>query len=124
MLIHLCKSKIAHLTVTEAELWYEGSITIDETLLKAADILPGEKVNVLNVNNGERFETYAIAGKAASGIVCLNGPAARLGVRGDQLIVLTYALAERKEAESYQMKVVKVDQSNRIVPSKKNDFRK
>ena len=118
MLIHICKSKIAHLTVTEAELWYEGSITIDETLLKAADILPGEKVNVLNVNNGERFETYAIAGKVGSGIVCLNGPAARLGVKGDQLIVLTYALAERKEAASYVMKVVKGDSKNKIAKNK------
>ncbi len=115
MFIHICKSKINHLTVTQAELWYEGSITIDADLLKAADILPGEKVHVLNINNGERFETYTIAGEPGSGVVCLNGPAARLGVVGDQLVVLTYAMVDREEARTHQIKVVKIDQANKIV---------
>jgi len=79
MLITYCKSKIADACITQAELFYEGSITIDETLLKAVGILPWEKVEVLNLNNGSRIETYAIAGEAGSGVMCLNGPAARSG---------------------------------------------
>lgn len=114
MLIQFCKSKIAHATVTEAELHYEGSITVDEKLLKAVDIIPGEKVEVLNINNGVRFETYAIAGKSGSGEICLNGPAARLGLVGDKIIILSYALAEQEEAKKITMKIVHLDAQNKI----------
>ena len=86
MFIPFCKSKIAHATVTEAELHYEGSITVDEDILSAAEILPGQRVEILNMNNGNRFETYAIQGPSGSGVICLNGPAARLGLVGDKII--------------------------------------
>lgn len=114
MLIEFCKSKIAHGFVTESELFYEGSITIDEDLLKAVDILPGERVEVLNINNGNRFNTYTIVGEAGSGKICLNGPAARLGLIGDQIIVLSYALMEPQEAKDYRTKIIHLDENNKI----------
>jgi len=114
MLITFCKSKIANATVTEAQLYYEGSITIDEAVIKAAGIVPGEKVEVLNVNNGSRVETYVIAGKANAGQICLNGPAARLGFVGDTLIILSYGLFDEKEAKAARTKVVYLDAQNRI----------
>jgi len=114
MLRIICKSKIRYVKVTEAQLRYEGSITIDEELLKAADIIPGEKVEVLNLNNGSRVETYAIAGNKGSGVICLNGPAARAGCVGDELIILAYCLAEDKEAKSIKTKLVYVDENNKI----------
>lgn len=114
MLIGFCKSKIGHATITDASLHYEGSITIDETLLKAVDIVPGEQVQVLNINNGNRFDTYAIKGKAGSGKICLNGPAARLGLVGDQLMILSYALVDQKEARSLKTKIIHLDASNKI----------
>lgn len=114
MLITFCKSKIGHAIITEAELYYEGSITIDETILKAVDIIPGEKVEVLNINNGSRLETYVIAGKAGSGQICLNGPAARLGFVGDKIIVLSYALLSKAEAKKAKTKVVYLDVKNHI----------
>ena len=114
MLIHFCKSKIAYARITEAQLYYEGSITIDESLLKAVSIVPGEKVEVLNVNNGIRLETYAMAGKAGSGQICLNGPAARLGFTGDQIVILSYGLVESREAKKLKIRVVYLDEKNRI----------
>jgi len=114
MLITFCKSKIAHGRVTEAELYYEGSIAVDEDLLKAVDIIPGEKVEVLNINNGTRIETYAIAGKSGSGQICLNGPAARCGMVGDPLVILSYALIDRSEAKKYQTKIIYLDDRNKI----------
>lgn len=114
MLIHFCKAKIANATVTEAQLYYEGSITIDEKIIKSAGILPGEKVEVLNVNNGQRIETYVIAGKAGSGQICLNGPAARCGFTGDKLIILNYALIKPQEAKTLKIKVVYLDANNQI----------
>ena len=114
MLIEMCKSKIGHATVTASELYYEGSITIDEKVMKAVDILPGEKVEVLNVNNGQRFTTYTIVGKAGSGTICLNGPAARLGVVGDKLFILSYASMDQEEARKHRMKIVHLDEDNRI----------
>ncbi|MCK5580232.1 MAG: aspartate 1-decarboxylase [Candidatus Omnitrophica bacterium] len=114
MWITFCKAKIAHATVTEAELYYEGSITIDEDLLKSVDILPGEKVEVLNLNNGARLETYTIAGKAGSGQICLNGPAARSGVVGDKVIVLSYALMDQNDAKNYKIKVIYLDENNHV----------
>ena len=92
MLIEVLKSKIGHATITQAELKYEGSITIDADILRAVDIIPGEKVHVLNENTGDRLETYVIAGNPASGVICLNGPAARYGFVGDRLIILSLSL--------------------------------
>ncbi len=114
MFITFCKSKIAHATVTQAELYYEGSITIDEALLKAVDIIPGEKVEVLNINNGSRLETYVIAGKAGSGQICLNGPAARLGFVGDKLIILSYGLLTKAQVKKFKMKIVYLNEKNHI----------
>lgn len=114
MQIEFCKSKIAHGYITEAELFYEGSITIDEEIIKAVDIIPGEKVEVLNINNGNRFNTYVIAGEPGSGKICLNGPAARLGLVGDQIIVLSYAMIEQEIARSTPMKIVHLDKNNKI----------
>ncbi|MCC6758063.1 MAG: aspartate 1-decarboxylase [Candidatus Omnitrophica bacterium] len=114
MLITFCKSKIAHGTITQAELYYEGSITVDEALLKAVDIIPGEKVEVLNINNGNRLETYVIAGKAGSGHICLNGPAARMGFVGDKIIILSYALLDKTESKKAKTKIVYLDEKNRV----------
>ena len=108
------KSKIHRATVTEANLRYEGSITIDEDLLRAADILPWEKVQVVNLNNGSRIETYCLPGKPGSGTVCMNGGAARSAQVGDTVIVISYGLAEDREARATKPKVVFVDQANRI----------
>ena len=114
MLIEFCTSKINNGRITEAELFYEGSITLDENIIKAANIIPGQKVTVLNLHNGNRFETYAITGKAGSGTICLNGPAARLGLVGDQVTILTYALMEPQEAKQTQLKLVKLDENNQV----------
>ncbi|MBI4707288.1 MAG: aspartate 1-decarboxylase [Candidatus Omnitrophica bacterium] len=114
MLRTMLKSKIHRARVTEANLYYEGSITIDADLMKAADILEGEKVEVLNLNNGHRLETYAIKGKSGSGIICLNGPAARGACPGDLVIILTYVCVENKEAKGLKAKVISVNERNRI----------
>lgn len=110
----MCKSKIHGATVTQAELYYEGSITIDETLLEIADILPFEKVQVVNLNNGARFETYAIPGERNSGVICLNGPAARLGAVGDQIIIISYAQYPEELAQNHKPKVLILDKDNKI----------
>ena len=112
MLRMMCRAKLHRLTVTENNINYEGSITIDENLLKAADILPHEKVQVVNISNGHRFETYAIKGK--KGEVCLNGAAARLATPGDLIIVICYTLIDRATAEKIVPKIIKVDQQNQI----------
>src|ERR1700722_19376601 len=118
MLIEVLKSKIGHATVTEAELLYEGSITIDSDLLKAAGLIPGEKVHVLNESTGSRLETYVIAGNPASGVICLNGPAARHGYVGDRLIILSYALVESAEAKRLRPSIVYLDPKNKVKKSK------
>ena len=110
----MLKSKIHRATLTECFLEYEGSVAIDANLLKAADILPGELVHVLNVNNGKRLVTYAIEAHAGSGTVMLNGPAAREGYKGDILVIITYAEYEESELEQYRAKIVKVDAQNRV----------
>jgi aspartate 1-decarboxylase len=115
MMVTICKSKIHRVRVTEADLDYEGSITIDRTLIQEAGILPYEKVQVVNLNNGARFETYVLVGKADSGTVCLNGPAARLGQVGDLLIVISYCHLEVEEARKYEPRIVHVDRNNRIL---------
>jgi aspartate 1-decarboxylase len=109
----MLKSKIHRATLTGTDLQYEGSITLDRTLLEAADMLPGEQVHVLNLNNGARLVTYIIEAEAGSGTVLLNGPAARLGVVGDPVIVLSYCLVSEEEARSHRTKVVHVDAQNR-----------
>ena len=108
MLRTICKSKIHRAKVTQTQLHYEGSITIDEELMEKADILPGEKVEVLNLNNGARIETYAIKGKKGSKTICLNGPAARSAEVGDEVIILTYCLVTDEEAKKIKPKVVKL----------------
>jgi aspartate 1-decarboxylase len=117
----MCKSKIHRARVTQAELYYEGSLTIDSDLLDAADILPYERVQVCNINNGERFETYAIPGKRRSGVICLNGAAARLGSIGDEIIIITYATFTEEELKSFRPNVVLVDKANKIVDIKKDN---
>lgn len=119
MRLSVFKSKIHRATVTEANLNYEGSVTIDADLMEAADILPHEQVQVLNVNNGERFDTYAIRGQRGSGVICLNGPAARLAHVGDLVIILTYAWMERDELERHTPRIVMVDERNRILRAEK-----
>lgn len=114
MLRTMLKSKIHRVTVTEANLYYEGSITLDADLIKAADILENEKVEVLNLNNGLRIETYVIKGKAGSGVVCLNGPAARASCPGDQVIIVSYITIEDKKAKNIRPKIIKVNARNQI----------
>lgn len=113
MYIHLMKSKIHRATVTEANLNYVGSITIDEELMERADICEGEKVQVVNNNNGERFETYVIPGERNSGIICLNGAAARLVQPGDKIIIIAYCMIEKESAKSFEQNIVFVDDKNK-----------
>ena len=110
----MLKSKIHRAVVTEANLSYEGSFTIDEDILDAAEILPHEKVSVVNINNGERFETYTIPGIRGNKDFCLNGAAARKGQVGDVVIIISYANYDEKELETYKPKVVLVDMENNI----------
>jgi aspartate 1-decarboxylase len=110
----MLKSKIHRATLTATDLHYEGSIAIDKNLLEAADILPGEQVHVLNVNNGNRLITYAIEAPAGSGTMMLNGPAARCGLPGDIVVVVTYANFDDLEVRQHQPNIVIVDETNRI----------
>ncbi|MBO8129303.1 MAG: aspartate 1-decarboxylase [Peptococcaceae bacterium] len=114
MLIRMLKGKIHRATVTDANLHYEGSITVDEELLRAAGILPYEKVEVVNLNNGARFETYTMAGASGSGEVTLNGAAARLAVPGDKVIIMAYVLMDEQEARTYNPRIVLLGDRNRI----------
>jgi len=111
----MLKSKIHRATVTDANIDYEGSITIDKKLMAEADILPHEQVQVLNINNGARFSTYAIEGQESSGEICLNGAAARLAVKGDLVIILTYTNLTEEEAINYTPKIVHVNERNEVV---------
>jgi len=111
----MLKSKIHRATVTDANIDYEGSITIDKKLMVEADILPYEQVQVLNINNGARFTTYAIEGQEGSGEICLNGAAARLVVKGDLVIILTYCEVSDEQARNYTPKVVHVNAKNEII---------
>lgn len=110
----ILKSKIHRARVTEANLYYEGSITIDSNLMKAADILEYEKVEVLNLNNGHRLETYAIPGKAGSGVICLNGPSARGACVGDEVIILSYWIKEDKDIKNVRPGIINVNARNKI----------
>lgn len=115
MLRTMFKSKIHRATVTEANLNYAGSITIDSDLLQAADLLEYEQVSVVNINTGARFETYTIAGPAGSGVICLNGGAARLAHPGDLVIIISYAQMDERELADFKPTVVLVDAENRVV---------
>lgn len=116
MEIEVLKSKIHRVTITEANLNYVGSITVDEELLEAAGMIPGEKVQVVNANNGERLETYIIKGERGSGCICLNGPAARKAAVGDVVIIISYARMDFEKAKTFEPRVVFPDTAtNRLV---------
>ncbi len=115
MLVHVLKSKIHRVKVTQAELNYVGSITVDEDLIDAAGMFVNEKVQVVNINNGARLETYIIKGERGSGTVCLNGAAARLVQMGDLVIIMSYAMMELDEAKSFVPQVVFPDQQNKLL---------
>jgi len=115
----MLKSKIHRAHVTETNINYEGSITIDQKLMEEADILPSEQVQVLNLNNGARFTSYAIEGKKDSGEICLNGAAARLAIKGDIIIILSYCYVDDDEAHNFIPKLVYVDANNAITETKR-----
>ncbi len=114
MLYHIHKSKIHRATVTQADLHYVGSITIDSKLMDAANILENERVQIVNVNNGERFETYTIKGEPGSGVICLNGAAARKVAVGDTVIVISYAWMDKEEALNYKPVVIFPKEGNQL----------
>ena len=122
MMLHMLKGKIHRATVVQAELDYVGSITVDQDLLDAAGILEYEKVQIVDVNNGSRFETYTISGERGSGMICLNGAAARCVSTGDKVIIMCYAELSAEEAKTHKPQVVFVDDDNRI--ERVNDLRK
>jgi len=116
MLVEVLKSKIHRVTVTEADLNYIGSITIDEDIMEAANVIEGEKVQIVNINNGERLETYIIKGKRGSGNICLNGPAARRVAVGDIIIIISYAQMDFEEAKTFKPSIIFPDTStNKIL---------
>ena len=116
------KGKIHRATITQADLHYEGSLTVDAELLRAADILPYEKVAVVNITNGERLETYVIPGEPGSGVICLNGAAARKGSPGDLVIIIAWATVSNEEVKKWQPIVVHVDKHNKIVEVKREQI--
>lgn len=113
MLVNMFKSKIHRAVVTEANLHYVGSITIDQELMEQSGILEGERVQIVNNNNGERFETYVIVGERHSGVICLNGAAARLVQKGDTVIIMAYCWLEHEEAKTFKPRVLFVDEQNK-----------
>lgn len=114
MYIEVLKSKIHRATVTEANLNYVGSLTIDETLMEAANLIENEKVHVVNINNGERLETYVIKGERNSGVICMNGPAARKAQCGDIILIISYAMMDFEAAKTFKPTVVFPDNHNRL----------
>ena len=110
----MCKSKLHRATVTQAELFYEGSVTIDADLLDAADIMQYEKIQVVNINNGLRFESYAIEGQRRSGTICINGAAARLAAVGDEIIIISYANYTEEELKAFKPTLILMDKNNKI----------
>lgn len=116
MFLTLLKSKVTPATVTDTQLEYEGSITIDGDIVEAAGLVAGEQVHVLNLNNGARVVTYVIVGERGSGVICLNGPAARTGLVGDRVTVLAYAHFTEDEARSWEKTLIRLDERNRVVP--------
>lgn len=122
MLLTMLKGKLHRATVTQAEINYVGSVTIDGDLLSKSGILTGEKVQIVNINNGERFETYTIAGEPGSGVICINGAAARLVQVGDKVIIIAYGLMDENEAKSFQPKVLILDEDNQVVRIKNKEI--
>ena len=116
MLIEIVKSKIHRAKITEANIDYIGSITIDEDLMDAANLIENEKVQVVNVNNGERLDTYVIRGERRSGTICLNGPAARRGLAGDIVIIISYAAIDFEAAKTFEPAIIFPDANNRLTP--------
>ena len=114
----LLKSKIHRVRITDANLNYVGSLMIDADLMEAADILPYEQIKIYNINNGARFDTYALAGPAGKGDICLNGAAARMGAAGDLIIIATYSIYDEAETARHKPKIVLVDSKNRRCPEK------
>jgi aspartate 1-decarboxylase len=114
MIIELLKSKVHRVTITEADLNYVGSLTLDEDIMDAANMIENEKVQIVNVNNGTRIETYLITGKRGSGTCCLNGPAARMGAVGDIVIVISYAQMEFEEAKRFKPTIVFPQEGNKL----------
>ncbi len=114
MIVKMCRAKIHRATVTETNLNYVGSITIDKHLLDASGIIPYEAVQVVNISNGERFETYAIEGPCGTGCICLNGAAARLACPGDTVIIMAFGWMDHDEAKAFSPRVVFVDEDNRV----------
>ncbi len=115
MLIEVVKSKIHRVKLTQVELHYVGSITIDEEIMEASNLIENEKVQIVNINNGERLETYVIKGDRSSGQVCLNGPAARKAQIGDIIIIISYALIEFEEAKKHKPTIIFPDKNNKII---------
>ncbi len=115
MFIEVVKSKIHRVRITEAQLHYVGSITIDEDLMDAANIIENEKVQIVNINNGERLETYVIKGQRGTGEICLNGPAARKGQVGDIIIIISYAMMDFEEARSFRPFIIFPDENNQLI---------
>ena len=114
MLREVLRSKVYYATVTQAKLYYQGSITIDEAIMKKADIAAGEKVHVLDLNNGARFQTYVIKGRKNSGTICLNGPAARLGQVGDKVVILAYGALSETEMAKHKSRFVTLSDKNKV----------
>lgn len=114
MQIEILKSKIHRVVITEANLNYVGSLTIDEDLMEAANMIENEKIQVVNANNGERIETYIIKGKRGSGVMCLNGPAARRGAVGDVVVVISYATMDFEEAKKFKPTVIFPKEGNKL----------
>jgi aspartate 1-decarboxylase len=115
MFIEVCKSKIHKVTVTEANLQYVGSVTIDEDLMDAASLIENEKVQVVNLNNGERLDTYVIRGQRGTGVICLNGPAARKVAVGDVVIIMSYAMMDFEEAKTFKPRLIFPDTDTNLL---------
>ena len=115
MFIEVVKSKIHRVKITQAELHYVGSITIDEDIMEASNIIENEKVQIVNINNGERLETYVIKGKRGSGHVCLNGPAARKAQIGDIIIIISYATMDFEDAKKHKPTIIFPDKNNKVI---------
>lgn len=122
MLLNMFKSKLHRGTITQADINYVGSVTIDSKLLEQSGILPGERVQIVNLNNGERFETYTITGEAGSGVICINGAAARLVQPGDKVIIIAYAMMDEESAKIYQPKVLVLNDKNEVVSIKNEEI--
>ncbi|MBD3263581.1 MAG: aspartate 1-decarboxylase [Candidatus Omnitrophica bacterium] len=110
----MLKSKISYAVITDLQLYYKGSITIDEEIMEGADLKEGERVDVLNLNTGGRLQTYVIKGERGSGLMCLNGPAARCGYKGDKIIIISYALYAEDELKNFKSRYIELDEKNKI----------